>query len=221
MDAKQYQREAQATLSHSFFGEFIGTSEMIAALNEAIAACAKVDKLKKLLFYGRGADERLPHPRRPYASIGSIPMTGTQETVFHALIGAGTEGAECFEILRDWLMVARDSKEPVPFPNVKVMEELGGGTWYVAVAAEALGVTIEDIFSLNIAQLRARYKDKFDAFEANNRNLSFETSVMKSVAQAVTPEKVQKDWPSFNEICPPAEKMPKADEEIERFNAQK
>lgn len=216
MDAKQYQREAQATLSHSFFGEFVETTALINALNEAIAACAKVDKIKKLLFYGRGADALLPLPRKPYSTLGSIPMTGKQETVFHALIGVGTEGAECFEILRDWLVASRDQKIPEDFPQVKTMEELGGGAWYVAVAAEAMGVSIEDIFALNIAQLRARYKDKFDAFEANNRNLTFETSVMKSAAdvyiQTTNPLDVQAKFSGL---------LPKADDEIDRFNSQK
>lgn len=215
MDSKQYQREAQVTLSHSFFGEFVSTSELIAALNEAIAACAKVDKLKKLLFYGRGADQPV---RRPSESLGAIAMTGSQEATFHALIGVGTEGAECFEILRDWLVEVRENRIPVPFPVTKIMEELGGNTWYVAVGAEAMGVTIDDIYALNIAQLRARYKERFDAFEANNRNLEFESSVMKSMSETITGQPETKLWEKASVIDQP---LPKADDEISRYEQQK
>lgn len=199
MDILTYQNEAQVTLSHSFFGEYVELRELLDALNDAIIACAKVDKLKKVLFYGRGINGRAEVARKPFSTLGAVPLTGQQETILHALIGIGTEGAECLEILRDWVhgmitggygedfesVAHKHPHETTASPkSFKLQEESGGTLWYIAILAEAMGITVEDIAGFNIAQLRARYKDKFDAFEANKRNLAFEHSVMVNMASS-------------------------------------
>ena len=44
----------------------------------------------------------------------------------------------------------------------EVAEELGDVAWYLAVAAHAIGFTLEDIFRMNIEKLKRRYPDGFD-----------------------------------------------------------
>lgn len=41
--------------------------------------------------------------------------------------------------------------------------------WYLAVSADALGYTLEEILQMNIGKLHKRYPDGFDAEHSNNR----------------------------------------------------
>ena len=50
-----------------------------------------------------------------------------------------------------------------------LIEELGDTAWYLAVCAEALGVTLEEVLNRNIAKLKARYPDGFDKARSVNR----------------------------------------------------
>jgi len=51
----------------------------------------------------------------------------------------------------------------------KAKLELGDVLWYLSVAAKQRGLTLEDIASANIAKLKARYPNKFDAARSRNR----------------------------------------------------
>lgn len=44
----------------------------------------------------------------------------------------------------------------------EVAEELGDVAWYLAVAAHAVGYSLDDIFRMNIDKLKERYPDGFD-----------------------------------------------------------
>lgn len=50
-----------------------------------------------------------------------------------------------------------------------LIEELGDVAWYLAVCAEALGVTLEDVMKRNIDKLKARYPEGFDKARSINR----------------------------------------------------
>ena len=50
-----------------------------------------------------------------------------------------------------------------------LIEELGDTAWYLAVCAEALGVTLEEVLNRNIVKLKARYPDGFDKARSVNR----------------------------------------------------
>lgn len=50
-----------------------------------------------------------------------------------------------------------------------LVEELGDVAWYLAVCAEALGVTLEEVLQANIDKLKARYPEGFDKARSINR----------------------------------------------------
>lgn len=50
-----------------------------------------------------------------------------------------------------------------------LVEELGDVAWYLAVCAEALGVTLEEVMKRNIDKLKARYPEGFDKARSINR----------------------------------------------------
>lgn len=211
MDSAQYQSEALVTLSHSFFGEYVETREMLDALNEFIVASAKLDELKKVLFYGRNITARAENPRKPFATLGAFRMTGEDETMLHGLLGIATEAGEIAEVLRDALH-AMQTGEFQTFDGAHIREELGDLLWYVAVAGDSMQMGFGEMMQVNIAKLRARYKDKFDAAEANQRNLEFERSVMTNMDSA------GKQASAMLDVATP--ELPKADDEITRYTAQ-
>lgn len=50
-----------------------------------------------------------------------------------------------------------------------VTEELGDILWYVALAARAVGVTLEEVAARNIAKLERRYPDGFSEEKSRQR----------------------------------------------------
>lgn len=176
MNTTDYQKQAQVTLSHSFFGEYIERAAFIDALNEAIVACAKLDKIKKTLFYGRDLEANQETRRKPFATLGSMVMTGREETILHALLGTVTEAGEQAEILRDYI------HNGGIFDEIHLIEESGDILWYQAVLAEAIEIPLGEILQMNIDKLRTLYAAKFEAAEANERNLSAERQAISAKA---------------------------------------
>lgn len=56
-----------------------------------------------------------------------------------------------------------------------LIEELGDVAWYLAVCAEALGVTLEEVLKRNIDKLKTRYPDGFDKARSINREEAAES----------------------------------------------
>ena len=51
----------------------------------------------------------------------------------------------------------------------KVIEELGDVAWYLAIASEALGVTLGEVLQKNVDKLAKRYPEGFDKASSINR----------------------------------------------------
>lgn len=204
----QYQREAHVTASTSFYGDFVCTKELLEKLDIAIAAIAEVDKVKKQLFYGRNIEGL----RTIHMPVADINMSVAEQNITHALIGVGTEGGECLELLRDFITnKVRSGAMAYGYSHAKVMEELGGAMWYIPIGAQAMGLTMERVAELNIAQLRKRYAGKFDAYEANNRDLAAENKVMEEMTGTL----------SASELKIPVLGSVTADEEKQRYNERR
>lgn len=56
--------------------------------------------------------------------------------------------------------------------RTKLIRETGDLLWYCALMAEALCVPLSEIAQINIAKLRARYPDGFDADRSNHREIN-------------------------------------------------
>jgi NTP pyrophosphatase (non-canonical NTP hydrolase) len=96
----------------------------------------------------------------------------------HAAQGMATEVGEFTDVLKRWLHYI------APIDETNMAEEIGDLMWYVALACNALGVSLQDVMEKNNKKLRARYPDKFTEFDAQNRNLDVEREILEGKKDA-------------------------------------
>jgi NTP pyrophosphatase (non-canonical NTP hydrolase) len=103
-----------------------------------------------------------------------IERIGESEVrMLHASMGLATEAGEFVDAMKKWLFYGKDPG------RANLEEELGDILWYVALAADELGVTFEDLMKKNDAKLEARYGPAFSEEKAINRDLKKELKVLE------------------------------------------
>ena len=73
----------------------------------------------------------------------------------HAIIGAMGELGELAGCLEKWIYYGQE------LDKANVAEEIGDTLWYIALAANALGLDLGKIMEANIAKLKQRYPEKY------------------------------------------------------------
>ena len=81
----------------------------------------------------------------------------------NGLMGLCGEAGEAMDILKKFLFQGHE------LDKKHLAKELGDVAWYLAVSADALGISLEDIFQMNIDKLKARYPDGFEVDRSINR----------------------------------------------------
>jgi len=90
----------------------------------------------------------------------------------HAAKGMVTEAGEFNDALKKHVFYNR------PLDRVNLVEELGDVLWYVAIACDVLGVSLEDVCNANLRKLKARYPEKFTEDRAATRSIEDELEAM-------------------------------------------
>ena len=85
------------------------------------------------------------------------------EILINAVMGLCSESGEAIDIVKKQLFQGHELDE------AHLKEELGDIAWYLAEAAEALGVDLNEIFTSNIDKLKKRFPDGFEADKSINR----------------------------------------------------
>lgn len=80
-----------------------------------------------------------------------------------AALGLAGEGGEAADLIK------KTKYHGHPLDETKLIKELGDVLWYVALAGDALGVTMDDIALMNIEKLKARYPEGFSHEASINR----------------------------------------------------
>lgn len=93
--------------------------------------------------------------------------------LLHAGIGLATEAGEVLDALKKHIFYGK------PLDVVNFTEEVGDLFWYMALGCDEVGANFEDIMERNIAKLKARYGEKFDAHRATNRDLNTEREILE------------------------------------------
>lgn len=93
----------------------------------------------------------------------------------HALMGIMSEAGEIADMLKKHIIYGAALDE------LNLVEESGDSTWYHSLLLDALKVSIERSFELNINKLKTRYGAKFTAHAALNRDLDAERKALEGV----------------------------------------
>ena len=89
--------------------------------------------------------------------------TAGEADIVNGVLGLCGESGECADLIKKHMFQGHD------FDPVHLAKELGDVAWYLAVTADALGYTLEDILSMNVKKLRARYPNGFEAERSTRR----------------------------------------------------
>jgi len=87
-----------------------------------------------------------------------------KDILINAVMGLCGESGEAIDIVKKHLFQGHG------LDKEKLAKELGDIAWYLAEAATALDMDLEDIFDANIEKLRKRYPEGFDAERSIHRN---------------------------------------------------
>lgn len=177
--APTYIELANVTMSDQWHGANIAKSHFILVLHKAVRALEELDRIKKALFYGReiepGSGPTIENIDFTLTPPGMKMVDGRR--LIHGLIGGATEAGEKLEAILN----ALDNGTELDLPNI--LEEVGDGLWYDAAVLRVAGKTFEDVQTVNIDKLKARFPNGFTAFNANNRNLDVERQILVDGAQ--------------------------------------
>lgn len=84
------------------------------------------------------------------------PELDKREVLINSVMGLCGEAGEAIDIVKKWMAQGHE------LDKEHLKRELGDIAWYLAEAATALDVSLEEIFQANIDKLKKRYPDGFD-----------------------------------------------------------
>lgn len=79
-----------------------------------------------------------------------------KDMLINSVMGLCGESGEAADIVKKWLFQGHELDKP------HLAKELGDIAWYLAEAAAALEIPLEEIFEANIEKLKKRYPEGFD-----------------------------------------------------------
>ena len=84
------------------------------------------------------------------------PALDKKEVLINSVMGLCGESGEAIDIVKKWLMQGHE------LDRAHLLKELGDIAWYLAEAATALDLTLEEVLQANIDKLKKRYPDGFE-----------------------------------------------------------
>ena len=91
------------------------------------------------------------------------PELSKRDVLLNSVMGLCGESGEAIDLVKKHMMHGHD------FDREKFAKELGDIAWYLAEAATAIGMDLEEIFRMNIDKLKKRYPEGFDPQKSIHR----------------------------------------------------
>ena len=91
------------------------------------------------------------------------PELSKRDMLINSVMGLCGESGEAIDIVKKWFAHGHE------LDKEHLKKELGDIAWYLAEAATALDVPLEDVLQANIDKLRKRYPEGFDKERSINR----------------------------------------------------
>ena len=86
-----------------------------------------------------------------------------KDVLINSVMGLCGESGEAIDIVKKWMAQGHE------LDKEHLTKELGDIAWYLAEAATALEIPLDDILQANIDKLKKRYPDGFDAEHSLHR----------------------------------------------------
>ena len=83
------------------------------------------------------------------------PELSQKDVLINSVMGLCGESGECIDIVKKWLAQGH------ALDKDKLAKELGDVAWYLAEAATALEIPLEEILAANIEKLKQRFPEGF------------------------------------------------------------
>ena len=83
------------------------------------------------------------------------PSLNKKDVLINSVMGLCGESGEAIDIVKKWMAHGHELDKD------HLIKELGDIAWYLAEAATALDISLEDIFQANIEKLKKRYPEGF------------------------------------------------------------
>lgn len=97
------------------------------------------------------------------AAMRTAPELDRQQILIDAALGLTGEAGEVADLVK------KANYQGHILDKDAIMKELGDVAWYIALACQGLGVTMQEVFQMNVDKLKKRYPDGFDAWMSRNR----------------------------------------------------
>ena len=91
------------------------------------------------------------------------PALNRKEVLINSVMGLCGDSGEAIDIVKKWFAHGH------ALDREHLIKELGDVAWYLAEAATALDIPLEQIFRENIEKLQKRYPEGFDANRSIHR----------------------------------------------------
>ena len=91
------------------------------------------------------------------------PALDKRDVLINSVMGLCGEAGEAIDIVKKWMAHGHELDKD------HLAKELGDIAWYLAEAATALDLTLEDILRANIEKLKKRYPQGFDTERSQAR----------------------------------------------------
>lgn len=92
------------------------------------------------------------------------PALGKKDVLINSVMGLCGEAGEAIDIVKKWLAQGHE------LDRAHLVRELGDVAWYLAEAATALDVPLEDVLQANFDKLQKRFPEGFNASASVHRN---------------------------------------------------
>ena len=92
------------------------------------------------------------------------PELDKNQMLINSVMGLCGESGEAIDIVKKWFAHGHD------LDREHLKKELGDIAWYLAEAATALDISLEDILEANIDKLRKRYPEGFSTDKSIQRD---------------------------------------------------
>ena len=91
------------------------------------------------------------------------PSLNKRDVLINSVMGLCGESGEAIDIVKKWMAHGHE------LDKEHFIKELGDIAWYLAEAATALDISLEDIFQANIEKLKKRYPEGFQTEKSLTR----------------------------------------------------